>query len=353
MFCLKGHWLLRLKVAFFLLGSALSVVPGFCQEPGFQKGICYASWEKDSYSSGYSDASLRALAETGAQWVEIVVTQYQKAYNSKRIFPTEKTASDASLAHAIAFSHSLGLKVMLKPHIDLIDTSAGLCRSDIGFQNPDDWQEWFSQYLKFILRYARLAQKSNVELFCIGTELSFASQKTPFWQGSIIPEIKKIYRGRLIYAANWDEYRTIKFWSGLDYAGIDAYFPLTERGNPGYEELLANWQRWANEIEAWQKEVGKPVVFTEIGYRSCDSCAARPWEVTGNGLTNVKIQSDCYQAALNTLCNRRWCRGLYWWYWKPTPFAGGLNNRDFTPQNKPAQIILSCYYKGEALSRFQ
>ena len=330
---------------FFLGGSILT---GFAQsvEPSFQKGICYATWEKERYSSAYSDRSLKMLAQTGAEWVAIVTTYYQDKYNSKEIFPTHRTPSDKSLIHVINQAHQLGIKVMLKPHVDLLDKSDGLYRGDIGFQNKADWQEWFSQYLNFILHYAKIAQESGVELFCIGTELKFASTKTVFWQDEIIPQIRKIYKGELIYAANWDEYKNISFWSELDYVGIDAFFSLTQKQNPEYEEIEASWRKWADEIESWQKNVGKPIVFTEIGYRSCESAAAKPWDYAVTLPVDLELQSDCYKAALKILVNRLWCSGFYWWYWSSSPFAGGLNNGDFTPQNKPAEIILSYFYRG-------
>jgi hypothetical protein len=330
----------------FLLSGVIFIQSVQSADYSFQKGISYVTWEKERYSSPYSDESLKILAQTGAEWVAIVTTYYQDKYNSKEILPTEKTPSDKSLIYIINQAHQLGLKVILKPHIDLIDKSGGLWRGDIGFQSQADWEEWFSQYLKFILHYARLAEKTHAELLCIGTELSFASGQTVFWQKEIIPQIRKVYKGQLIYAANWDEYKNIRFWSSLDYVGINAYFPLAQKRNPGYEEIRTNCIKWADEIEMWQKEINKPVIITEIGYCSGEFAAAKPWENSCGGEVNLRIQADCYSAVLDIFCKRPWCKGIYWWYWKASPYAGGLSNRDFTPQNKPAEIILSYYYRG-------
>lgn len=338
----------KLRCALILLQMLLWCMPVEADGPTFQKGICFVSWEKQRYASAYSDEALAALASTGAEWVQVVVTCYQEHFDSKEILATEKTPSDRSLRHVIRKAHSLGLKVMLKPHLDLLDESGTLCRSDIGFQNVADWRGWFREYLGFILRYAQLAQEESVELFCIGTELSFASQQTEFWINELIPAVRSLYRGGLTYAANWDEYRRVGFWRELDYVGIDAYFPLAQEVRPAYETLKAAWRKWADEIEEWQKGLCKSVIFTEIGYRSCDRAAARPWEFSSSEAINLGIQSDCYQAALQALSGRSWCRGIYWWYWKATPHAGGLCNREFTPQNKPAEIVLSYWYKGAA-----
>ncbi len=331
-----------------LLSRMLIFVLPVQASSAFQKGMCYAAWQKYRYLSQYSDESLERLAQTGAEWVEIITTYYQDEYNSKRIFPTRKTPSDGSIAHVIKKAHSLGLKVMLKPHIDLIDTSDGLWRGDIGFQTEKDWQRWFAQYQKFIVHYAHLAEKTNVELFCIGTELCFASTKTEFWQYYIIPSVRTAYSGKLIYAANWDEYKSIGFWDDLDYIGIDAYFPLARKKNPGYEEIKTSWSKWADEIQEWHRYIGKPVILTEIGYRSSEYAATRPWEEGFGRKVDLELQALCYSAALSVFSNRDWCRGLYWWYWKSSPYAGGFNNRDFTPQGKPAEIVLNYWYASHA-----
>jgi len=343
---------LSITIASFTLSFlSASLLMGSAQDfaPSFEKGICYVTWERERYSSPHSDKSLEMLTQTGAEWVEIIPTCYQDKFNSKKIFSTGKTPSDRSLVHVINQAHQLGMKVMLKPHIDLLDQSAGLCRGDIGFQNERDWQEWFLEYLEFILHYAKIAEETKTELFCMGTELCFASTKTTFWQKEIIPRIRKVYSGKLIYAANWDEYKNIRFWDDLDYVGIDAYFPISRKRSPGYEEIKASWIKWADEIESWQKTINKPVIFTEIGYRSCEFAARMPWEYSLNTAVNLEIQADCYKAALEVLCRQAWCQGIYWWYWKPSPYAGGLTNRDFTPQNKPAETILSYYYRGLSL----
>ncbi len=313
-------------------------------EPSFQKGICYAVWQKERYLSAYSDKSLEMLAQTGAEWVEIVTTYYQQKFNSVKIFPTDKTPSDASIIHVINQAHQLGLKVMLKPHVDLIDNSDGLWRGDIGFQDEADWQAWFSQYRNFILHYANLAEKTDVELFCIGTELCFASTQTEFWQKDIIPRIKNAYSGKLIYAANWNEYKKISFWDDIDYVGIDAYFPLANKKNPEYEDIKAGCKKWASEITDWHKEINKPIIFTEIGYRSSEFSAAKPWDYNLDANIDLEVQVACYTAALDIFCNQSWCDGIYWWYWNTSPYSGGLNNRDFTPQGKPAEVVLNRWY---------
>ncbi|MDD5439701.1 MAG: hypothetical protein PHS37_05915 [Candidatus Omnitrophica bacterium] len=310
----------------------------------FQKGICYATWCKEGFSSSSSDQSLREIARTGANYVQIVVTYYQKRYDSTAIKPIEdRTPSDDSVIHAIVEAHKNGMAVMLKPHIDVIDDTDG-GRADIGFVCEKDWNAWFDNYSKFLKHYAVLAKKYHVELFCIGTELSYAQTRTEAWRKKVIPLVRSLYSGRITYAANWDAYDTVKFWDLLDFAGIDAYFPLANKDNPTIDELVGAWEKWAQKIEAWYKSVGKAIIFTECGYCSTSGAAKRPWEESYSGDVNLALQADCYRALMKTFWNKAWFQGLYWWGWSTYSLSGKGAHKKFTPQNKPAVREVKSWY---------
>jgi len=311
-----------------------------------QRGMCYVTWDKNRFSTRYSDESLEKLSGLGVDHISIIPTRYQDSYNSTDIKKTDKTPSDSSVKHAIRKAHKLGLKVMLKPHIDLIDKYDGTYwRADIGFSRDKDWEKWFREYKKFILHYARMAERLDVEIFCVGTELSFTTQKNDYWQNELIPAIKKVYTGKLVYAANWDNFKNIKFWKDLDYIGIDAYFPLTYKQDPTLEELKEGWKKWIHEIEAWRLTVNKPIIFTEIGYPSTPHAPYTPWKGGSDGNADQEIQARCYEAFFDTVWDKEWLAGVYWWKWDTNIHAGGEHNRHFTPQNKPAQSIIESHYK--------
>ena len=90
------------------------------------------------------------------------------------------TASDKELGSAIDHAHRLGLKVMLKPQVDLSGDSSQYWRGSIGEQcspMPDAayvghwdrircagwWDRWFHSYGRMIRHYARLAARFDVE----------------------------------------------------------------------------------------------------------------------------------------------------------------------------------------------
>ncbi len=332
----------------FISTALLFPVPLHSTEIGLllpQKGVCYVTWEKDRFSSEYSDLSLQKLSDIGVEYISIVVTQYQEKHNSTKIFPNDQTPTDRSLRHAIKKAHQLGIKVMLKPHLDLVDKFDGTYwRADIGFASDKDWETWFKEYADFILHYARMAKRLDVELFCVGTELTFTTQKSDRWR-ALISEIRKTYPGKLVYAANWDNYKNVDFWDMLDFVGIDAYFPLSYTPDPSLEELIKGWDKWKCEIEAWQTTVNKPVIFTEIGYSSAPHAPAAPWKGGTHGNADPDLQARCYKSFFESIWGSPWLAGVYWWEWGTSTRAGGVNNRHFTPQNKPAEKVLSENFK--------
>ena len=86
-------------------------------------------------------------------------------------------------------------------------------------------------------------------------------QKANFWN-HLIKEIKKVYTGKLTYAANWDNYENVTFWKKLDYSGIDAYFPLSDAKTPSLQNCFIGWESHFKMIKNLSKEVNKPVIFT-------------------------------------------------------------------------------------------
>ena len=310
----------------------------------FQKGMGYCTWSKAAYISPGSDKSLESVKELGTGHVAILTTWYQTNCWSGDIQRGDKTPTDESLVHAIRKARESGMKVMLKPHLDLIDTSDGSWRGEIGCVRDPEWEAWFKEYTKFIMHYVDIARKEKVEMFCIGTELSTAATVKGYLWNDLIKKVRSKYKGQLTYAAHWDRYMDIRFWDQLDYIGINAYFPLTEEQEPTYDELLAGWTKWVDEMETFQKQVGKPIIFPEIGCASADGAAIRPWEHVPRSEVNLELQEDYYRALLNTFWGKEWFYGMYWWYWGTNVNMGGKYNRGFTPQNKPAEKVVDSWY---------
>jgi hypothetical protein len=317
-------------------------------QPVFQKGLCYSAWSPDAYETPESDESLLLLTETNTEWVSICLSWVQTNTTSNDIHPDLiKTPTIASVRHAILRAHNLGLKVMLKPMVDTLEPEKTQGYPTVWRGEILPSKEWFESYSNFINYFAEIAEQSNVEMFCIGCELKATTNQKTQWE-NLINDIRARYSGPITYAADWTNYKYIEWWDSLDYVGIDAYFFLTLFNNdPTIEELKSAWNNHANEIEEWISNVNKPLIFTEIGYRSGDGTAMAPSNYWSNMPIDLQEQNDCYEAAFQTLWNRNWFYGFYWWTWIHYPNKGGLNDNSHTPQNKPVENIITEWYSND------
>ncbi|MRI01799.1 glycoside hydrolase [Kriegella sp. EG-1] len=265
-------------------------------------------------------------------------------FNSERQWfgETEKGAKQY-----VALLHDNGISVMLKPQIWV---SRGLFTGSIVMGNEKDWQIFESSYADFIISYAALAEDSKIDVFCIGTELElFVKNRPEFWT-NLIQKVKEVYKGKLTYAANWDEYTRTPFWSDLDYIGIDAYFPLSEERTPTVEQLKLGWQKWKKPMLELSKKVNKPVVFTEFGYRSMDFTAKKPWLVDRNeDQVNFEGQAIATKVLFDEFWSEDWFAGGYVWKWFVNhDKVGGATDNRFTPQNKKAEEVIRNHFKSNS-----
>jgi hypothetical protein len=309
--------------------------------PLFQKGIAYASWQYDAYDTPEASQSILLLKEINVKWVSLVVTWYQETTGSPIIYrDPDLTPDDEGVIQAIEQIHRLGMKVMLKPTVDVKD---GAWRGEIEFESEEDWQAWFSSYRYFINYYAELAARHGVEEFSVGVELEGTTHREGQWRW-IIDNVRARFKGPLVYAANWDEYQNIDFWDALDYAGIDAYFELAVGLSPKLEDLLTAWPPWVEELEAFYDRVRKPILFTEVGCRSMAGASARPWDWATSGEVDLQEQARYYEAAFRTFWDRPWFYGFYWWAWGPKLGGFGDDHAGYSPRSKPAEKILTEWY---------
>lgn len=238
--------------------------------------------------------------------------------------------------------HSKNVKIMVKPQIWLM---GGAFTGDFNLDTEAQWQELQTTYYNYILHFADLAQTSNAEAFCIGTEFkNFIAKRPQFWS-DLIDSVRVHYSGELTYAGNWDSYQAFPFWNKLDYIGIDAYFPIDEGETPSVTDCVLGWQSHYNSISDHQKQIKKPVVFTEYGYRSVNNTAKEPWHSGSGGTVNEQAQKNAYEALYQVFWDEEWFDGGFLWKWFPDHInSGGKDNNRFTPQNKTAEVLIRAKY---------
>ena len=313
------------------------------------KGINFTSIVSGDFQSQRAKDLLNYFDGLGGNSVAIVCTWFQDTLTSTTIGRhATKTVPDADVIAAIRYAKSLGMKVMLKPHVDV---NTGEWRGEIV---PTDWAAWFASYQTFINTYATIAKNEGVELLCIGTELAKASARTAEWQ-SVISSIRGIYSGQLTYAATafkadgLDEFMKVQFWANLDFAGLDAYFPMTSKTAPAIDEIILSWSANKNNVDIlkmltdWQKTHGKPVIFTEIGCTNIAGANTDPSKFDWpSPVTSNKEQADYVEAMFHVLgANTDWFNGFFWW-------RLAFNSSDrFTFENRPSGDAFKKYMSVE------
>ena len=313
--------------------------------PVFQKGLSYSAWDSNAFSSSESDESLALLTETNTEWIAVCLSWVQSNTTSHDIHPDpDRTPTVDSVKQAITLAHSLGLKVMLKPMVDTLEDEKTQGYPTVWRGEIESSDAWFVGYSGFINFFAEFAEQNDVELFCVGCEFKATTSEKEQWE-NVVSGVRERYSGPITYAADWTNYKNIDWWDSVDYVGIDAYFLLTLfKNNPTFEELKNAWTNHADDIEEWLLTVNKPVIFTEIGYRSGDGTSMAPSNYWTDMTVDLQEQRDCYEAAFQTLWNRSWFYGFYWWTWIHDPTKGGSNDSYHTPQNKPAQNVITDWY---------
>ena len=317
------------------------------QEP-FQKGMTYTTWPVGKFGTPDADLALTNITAIGADWIALIVTQFQDDLDTTTIYPTAETATDSELIHAITQAHLLGLKVMFKPHVDPLVTTADHWRGLIGQDFTEkQWQAWFDSYHDLITHYAVMAEANGVEQFCVGVELSTTSQREADWR-DIIAAVRAIYHGPITYAAlNKNELTDLTWWDAVDYIGVDIYNGMGD-DDPTVSELKAAWEPYVTRLASLSAPWNKSILITEIGYMSQDGTIMHPWNwLNEDGIVDLEEQALGYQTAFEVLYHQSWLAGIYWWDYGTDPFEGGPCDQRYTPHDKPAEDILRLWYGAE------
>jgi hypothetical protein len=297
------------------------------------RAFTFADWSSEGYAQPAVLAELDRVAALGATHIVVLITAYQATALSPGLRSVDgRTPRESAVRTIVGAIQARGLVAAIKLHVDVDD---GAWRARI---RPQEEAPWFDSYLVFARRWARVAESVGVEMFILGTELAGTLEFEAEWDG-VISAMRDDFSGALLYAASWDEADDVPFWTSLDYVGVNFYYPLTERQDPDRFELLAAWQYWLPRLASLQRRAGRPLLLTELGYRSVRGAGAAPFEFDDAAPLDLQAQADLYWAALEATAGHEWLDGIVWWNWLATGDGGPLD-RDFTPRGKPAEDIV-------------
>ncbi len=294
----------------------------------------------NGYGSQLAKRSLAQLVTTGSNAIAVVPYTFMRDPAQPTPLPFSRRAggeNDAAVLEASLQARKLGLKIMLKPQIWLRNSWPGA----IQMTSEADWQLFFEYYQQWITHYALLAEMYELDALCIGVELVQSTTQHPDKWRKLIRNIRMLYSGPITYAANWgEEFENLNFWDDLDYIGLDCYYPLGGEKTNSSTAIRKAFRQVCQKIESISCQFNKPVILTEIGFRSVSTPWVNPHAEPMGRPISQEHQMLCYQAVLQEIQQQSWCTGMLWWKWPSYLDYGGETNAGFSPNNKMAEQIL-------------
>ncbi|MFC0212317.1 1,4-beta-xylanase [Paenibacillus chartarius] len=306
----------------------------------FVKGITWG-WvgTRGTWGTKEAEFSMEEMAKTGVNWTAIAFSALQDHPQATEIrFREEPTVTDAEILWAIQKAKELGLKVCLKP---VVNCANGVWRAHINFFDIDvpcepKWSEWFASYTGFILHYARIAEDTGCEMFCIGCEMVQTDRRAAEWR-ELIRKVREVYTGMITYNCDKYQERQVTWWDAVDVISSSGYYPI------------GSWDERIADLESFAQEQKKPFFFMEAGCPSRSGSAQVPNDWGLQGPVSMEEQDEYYRVMFDKLDNKPWFYGYMLWDWPAKLYSReeAESNDDYCIYGKPAEKTVRDYYIGK------
>ncbi|KAF1296416.1 1,4-beta-xylanase [Enterococcus sp. JM4C] len=305
----------------------------------YVKGITFGFMSKrGEWATEEARESLRLMKEgCGADHVILPIVAEQDTAQSIEInWRRETVLSDEEVVGMIDYAKEIGLKVILKP---MVNVSDGTWRAHINFFDHDvpcepKWHEWFASYTEYLMHYAAIAQRTACEIFVIGCELVNTDRRENEWR-MLIKEVRTAYQGAITY--NCDKYQesNVTWWDAVDVISSSGYYPIDK------------WEQELDRIEAVVLKEKKPFFFCEAGCPSRAGSEYLPNDWSMAGEINQESQAAWYAAMFSACEKRNWVEGFGLWDWKATLYKKDQAkfDDDYALYNKLSEGIVKNYYE--------
>ncbi len=314
------------------------------------------------FGSRASERSLAKLRKLGASavalsWCSALEESEPRFFGEGPKIWTQ--AEDSALFATIMRARNLGLDVTLLPQ--LVASESGGWAGQVMLTTARTQRELFSFWSNFITHIGLLAELAGVDVLSLGTESPDSTVtraanenrrrandlerlKTD-WR-LLIQAGRSAFSGGLTYAARWDgEAQGIEFWKDLDFLGQNVFVPFgdaRDKQSPAAAEMVQRIVGSFAHLAELSKQQGVRALVCGIGISSSADGWAQPSRPQGG--VDLDLQVRFYDALLRALQIGRnqsiAPAGLFTWCWWSDPESGGLQDRGFTPQNKPAEAAL-------------
>jgi hypothetical protein len=298
---------------------------------------------RGTWATPEADESMRRMADHGVSWTALAYAAEQATPFSTVIDPDRApTVTDDEIIHTIRAAKSRGLRVVLKPVVNVAD---GTWRAHIGFFDWDvpgepSWSEWFESYRAFILHAARIAESEGCDMLCVGCEMVRADSREQQWR-ALIADVRAIYSGLITYNADKYQEDHVSWWDAVDVISSSGYYPT------------GTWETQLDRIEAVVTTTGLPFFFMEAGCPSREGSATLPNDWSRPGAPSGEEQLAYYREMIHATSARPWVRGIMLWDWPAQLYAAETaeTNDDYCPFGKPAGDYLRAAFGERPFAR--
>lgn len=282
-------------------------------------------------------ADLPRLKADGVNTVSIYINTYMATISSNTIDYKHASPSDATVSLITQAAHRIGLAVQILPIPEVVDHFVWR-----GVIRPSNVATFFASYTAMVKHYVNLANRLDVEIVAIGSELTSMQGYTSSWR-SLAAWTNAHYKGLTTYMSTAPTTPTIPWWDSLDVISISPYYSLSNARIPTVSEMAATWRRsYLPSLANLSQKFHRPVLFDEIGYASVEYTAYKP-AVADRGSRKVsqQAQANAYQALLEATRGQTWLRGVVWWHWG-LPDKGARTG--YLIRDKKAERVLRSFW---------
>ena len=291
---------------------------------------------------------LDRIAATGATCVSLQAIYRMDRGTSSEVHrhPTS-SPTEAALLRTFRQARARSLRIMFFPTINMRDEAenADWWRGNIA---PADWEQWWASYRTFNIQLAALAQEGGVEWYSLGTEMASTHPFPDQWR-RLAAEVRRVFRGKLVYSVNFDSHDSFTFGDCLDVIGVNTYDPIAKYDDYPSEAQIRNAWWWiVFKARTLTARFQRPAMITEVGYPSVAHAHVGPWDFRTDKPVDLALQDHLLKGALGVL--RHWSDGdavfyyLYGEHLNRKPVGGPLD-RTYAVWGKPAEATLRRYFR--------
>ena len=282
--------------------------------------------------------SVDQIAALGADTVLFTVDSKQENGSSTHIFLDMRSSpTPDKLGELIRYAKGKKLRVVLMPLVLLENPRGNEWRGTI---HPELWEEWWESYRDMLHHYATVAEANHVDVMAVGSELVSTEKENNIGEWTrTIRQMRRDFHGQITYSANWDHYTSVPFWNQLDLVAINSYYTLGKNNQVTVPQIVNKWRDHQQALIAFERKIGRPFFFMEVGWCSQANAADVPWDYTQTTVPiDLDLQKRLYEAFFEAWYGVKEFGGFMIWAWDPN--GGGADDRGYTPHGKPAEDVL-------------